>query len=244
MTALLLSALVLPLYATTVQADSPPMERLIHQVALQENLDPDLLRAVVAIESNFNMETVSEHGAVGLMQLMPATARTLGVKDIHNPEQNLRGGARYLKIMLKKFPNLSLALAAYNAGPTLVARHNGIPPLAETQRYVGKVLSHYNQSAKANKNKLKGGKNSLNGKLFRTDTRNQVAKNLHSGMKETPYPPQPTPMVSIYRTHSQVRHAIATADSALAKNSRSVQFAMALSDPTGGEAVQFIPASH
>ncbi len=118
-------------------------DRLIWKVARQEGIDPYLLRSVVAIESAFNPRSVSKKGAVGLMQLMPKTARELGVTNRYNPEQNLRGGARYLKKMIRRFSNIRLALAAYNAGPANVERYKGIPPFEETQNYVVNVLKTY-----------------------------------------------------------------------------------------------------
>jgi hypothetical protein len=118
-------------------------DRLIWKVARQEGIDPYLLRSVVAVESAFNHRAVSSKGAVGLMQLMPRTARELGVTNRYNPEQNLRGGARYLKKMIRRFSDLRLALAAYNAGPANVDRYKGIPPFTETQKYVVSVLRNY-----------------------------------------------------------------------------------------------------
>jgi hypothetical protein len=118
-------------------------ERLIYKVARQEGVDPFLLRSMVAVESGFNPRSVSKKGAVGLMQLMPRTARALGVTNRYNPEQNLRGGARYLKQMLKRFSDVRLALAAYNAGPSAVKRFGGIPPYVETRKYVLSVLRNF-----------------------------------------------------------------------------------------------------
>jgi hypothetical protein len=133
-------------WVTSVEANSTvsnATKRLIWKIARQERVDPYLLWSVVAIESAFNPRIVSHKGAVGLMQLMPGTARDLGVTNRYNPEQNLRGGARYLKKMLKRFSKVHLALAAYNAGPANVDRFKGIPPFVETQKYVGSVLRNY-----------------------------------------------------------------------------------------------------
>ena len=125
-------------------ANSPRLSYLIGKIARQEGLDPNLLSAVVATESQFDVSSVSTRGAVGLMQLMPDTARELGVVNRFNPEQNLRGGARYLRKMMERYPgNLSMALAAYNAGPSAVLRFGGIPPFPETKRYIHKVLGRY-----------------------------------------------------------------------------------------------------
>lgn len=132
------------LAAAPVWANSPKLASLIGQVAQQEGLDPNLLKAVVAIESKFDTTSVSTKGAVGLMQLMPDTARLLGVNDRFNPEQNLRGGARYLRQMMERYPeSLSLALAAYNAGPSTVSRFGGVPPFPATKRYINNVLSYF-----------------------------------------------------------------------------------------------------
>ena len=117
----------------------------IHRTARDNGLDPSLVLAVVLEESGGNPEAVSPRGAVGLMQLMPATAREVGVEDIFDPAQNLRGGTRYLAQMIKRHDgNLPLALAAYNAGPGAVQRAgNRIPDFPETRQYVNRVLDRY-----------------------------------------------------------------------------------------------------
>lgn len=118
---------------------------LIREVAREEQVDAALLHAVVTVESGYNARAVSPKGAVGLMQLMPDTARRYAVSDIWDPVQNLRGGARYLRDLLTMFnDNLSLALAAYNAGEKAVIRAgHRIPPFAETRNYVPRVLGYY-----------------------------------------------------------------------------------------------------
>lgn len=116
---------------------------LIARVASEEGVDPTLLEALVSVESNFNAQAVSAVGAKGLTQLMPATAKALGVQDAFDPEQNLRGGAKYLRQLMNKFGDLPTALAAYNAGPGNVAKYNGIPPFKETQNYVQRVQQRY-----------------------------------------------------------------------------------------------------
>lgn len=114
---------------------------LIERIANAQGVDVALVKSVVKNESNFNAQAVSQAGAQGLMQLMPGTARSLGVKDSFNPEQNIWGGVSYLKKMLDKYQgNESLALAAYNAGPGTVDKYGGVPPYRETQNYIHKVL--------------------------------------------------------------------------------------------------------
>lgn len=118
---------------------------LIEQVSRDYGLESALLHAVVSVESRYNARAVSRKGAVGLMQLMPDTARRYGVRDAFDPRQNLEGGARYLRDLLQLFGNdVGLALAAYNAGEGAVMKHgNRIPPYGETRRYVPQVLEYY-----------------------------------------------------------------------------------------------------
>jgi soluble lytic murein transglycosylase-like protein len=117
----------------------------IQQVASEFELEPSLIKAVALVESGFNPGAVSPKGAKGLMQLMPATARSYGVRDIHDPYENLRAGANHLRTLLDEFDgDLTLALAAYNAGSGAVRRHGGVPRFRETQDYVRKVERHLN----------------------------------------------------------------------------------------------------
>ncbi len=115
----------------------------IVSVANQAGVEPELVRAVIAVESNFDPRAVSAKGAQGLMQLMPATAAELGVRNVWDPGDNIRGGTAYLARLLAKYDDLSLALAAYNAGEGAIQRHGGIPPFRETREYVERVLNTY-----------------------------------------------------------------------------------------------------
>jgi hypothetical protein len=118
---------------------------LIKSVSERYQIDPALVRAIIRAESNFRVDAISKKGARGLMQLMPQTANELNVKNCFDPEENIDGGVRYLRYLLDIFDgNLSLSLAAYNAGPELVQRLGGIPPIKETRDYVRRVLRLYN----------------------------------------------------------------------------------------------------
>ncbi len=132
---------VLPLVA------NKSLRALVDEVAHTNNVEAALLHAVILTESHYITRAVSRKGAIGLMQLMPATAKRYGVKDIYDPIQNVQGGTRYLKDLLRLFGNdVRLTLAAYNAGATAVARFgNKVPPYPETMQYVNKVMTLYNQ---------------------------------------------------------------------------------------------------
>lgn len=132
-----------------VMAHSFKKPTSINEIILAESkvngLDPDLVKAVIKAESNFNPKATSPKGAKGLMQLMPSTAELLGVENAYDPSQNIKGGAKYLKDMMKTFKKKDLAIAAYNAGPGAVKKYNGIPPYAETKNYVKKVNEYINE---------------------------------------------------------------------------------------------------
>jgi hypothetical protein len=122
----------------------PELAKLIKKYAQHYGVDPRLVQAMIRQESGFNATAVSPKGAMGLMQLMPETAASLGVEDPFNLDQNLRGGIRFLKLCLNRFnQNLPLALAAYNAGPGRVVEHQGMPPFKETHTYVKKIVLDY-----------------------------------------------------------------------------------------------------
>ncbi len=124
--------------------DPTQYEPLINRYAKEFGVDKALVKAVIHAESAFNPYAVSKKGAQGLMQLMPETARDLAVQDVFDPEENIRAGVQYLKMLLKKFNgDLSLSLAAYNAGPHRVDQFGKIPPYRETKAYIKKVLTYY-----------------------------------------------------------------------------------------------------
>ncbi len=129
---------------TTSPAASAPgrFDDIVREAAGRWGLSTDLVHAVIRAESDYNPDCTSSAGAMGLMQLMPGTARALGVTDAYDPAQNILGGSRYLREQLDRFGDLSLALAAYNAGPGAVSRHGGIPPYRETQTYVRRVMDY------------------------------------------------------------------------------------------------------
>ena len=120
------------------------IDNLIEKYSNKNGLDKDFVKALVKQESGFNPNATSKCGAMGLMQLMPATAQGLGVSNAYDAEQNIAGGTKYLKSMIDRFEgNEKLALAAYNAGPNAVNKYGGIPPYQETQNYVKNVLKIY-----------------------------------------------------------------------------------------------------
>ena len=125
---------------TTFSNGKIDLDAIFEEAGRRYNLSPNLLKAVAKIESGFRPDVTSTAGAMGIMQLMPGTARGLGVTDPYDPVQNIMGGAKYLRDMLDKFGDVRLALAAYNSGPNNVTKYNGVPPFCEN--YVKKVLEN------------------------------------------------------------------------------------------------------
>ncbi|MGN1125603.1 MAG: lytic transglycosylase domain-containing protein [Candidatus Gastranaerophilaceae bacterium] len=137
-----------------VKGSSVPKEEindLINEYSSKYGLDSDFVKSVVKQESGFNVNATSKCGAMGLMQLMPSTAKGLGVTNAYDAEQNIAGGTKYLKGLLDRFDNnKELALAAYNAGPNAVKKYGGVPPYKETQNYVKSIMKSYENAKGAN----------------------------------------------------------------------------------------------
>jgi len=143
-----------------ISTDAPPpapptpppagIDQAVQRIAAQNSLPPQLIHSVIKVESNYNPHAISNKGALGLMQLIPSTARRFGVSDVFNPVQNIEGGAKYLRYLLDLYgENYPLALAAYNAGEGAVARYGGVPPYAETRNYVVSVGRQFERAKKA-----------------------------------------------------------------------------------------------
>ena len=130
-----------------IAARGLPFSDSIERAAREFGVEAALVEAVIAAESDFDPHAVSSKGAQGLMQLMPGTARELGVPDVWDPDANIRGGTSYLASLVDQFGDLPRALAAYNAGPAAVERYGGIPPYRETREYVTRVLTYYRKRA-------------------------------------------------------------------------------------------------
>jgi soluble lytic murein transglycosylase-like protein len=137
----------LPAGADAEGKQARPLEEIIADASDRHLIDADLLRIMIAVESQGNPRAVSPKGARGLMQLMPDTAAELGVTDVFDPEANIEAGTRYLRLLLERYNNdLVKALAAYNAGPERVRLHNGVPPYRETIGYVSRIVREFNRA--------------------------------------------------------------------------------------------------
>ena len=137
-----------PTTPTTKAEKVGSLEDVIYSMAQKYGVDPALIQQVVKAESGFNSQATSQAGAMGLMQLMPGTAASYGVKNSYDVTQNLDGGTHFLKDLLDRFEgNVPLSLAAYNAGPGAVDKYNGVPPYKETQAYVRKIMTGLNNQA-------------------------------------------------------------------------------------------------
>jgi|SRR5579871_506181 len=148
----LVRRIVGPAVAAQKTAPSADITAAVDRVAAGHLLPPELIHSVIQVESNYNPYAVSPKGAMGLMQLIPATARRFGVNDAFDPMENIEGGAKYLKHLLDLYHgNYPLALAAYNAGEEAVARYGGVPPYPETQNYVVAVSKRFESSKAAAK---------------------------------------------------------------------------------------------
>jgi soluble lytic murein transglycosylase-like protein len=133
---------------TGVSVTDEELDRIFAAASEKYNVPVALLKAVAKAESDFNPNDVSSSGAVGIMQLMPETAKELGVTDSFDPEQNIMGGAKYLAQKLEQYDgNVELALAAYNAGSGNVAKYGGVPPFTETQNYIKKILAYMEENS-------------------------------------------------------------------------------------------------
>jgi len=141
--------------ARAISESKKKYDGLIQTVADNYGVDALLIHSIILTESNYNEFAISSKGAVGLMQLMPETARDYGVKNLYNPTENIEGGVRYLKHLMNYYGNLDLSLAAYNAGPEAVAKYGGVPPYPETRRYIKKVKAYLSQTKAIKRRKSK-----------------------------------------------------------------------------------------
>ena len=134
----------------SLHEENAPFHGLIAQAAEEHGISESIIRAIIKAESNFDPYAISKKGAMGLMQIMPGNFKALQIRDPFDPEQNIRGGARYFAELMRRFEgNLRLALAAYNAGPEAVEQYDRIPPFKETMNYVRRVMKYYNSYRKS-----------------------------------------------------------------------------------------------
>ena len=122
-------------------------DKIIETAAIKYNVPTDLVHSIIHAESNYNSQAISPKGAIGLMQLMPETAKEYGVKNLYDPKENIEGGVKYLKDLIKLYDKkTNLVLAAYNAGQEAIKKYKGIPPYPETKNYIEKVMASFNKS--------------------------------------------------------------------------------------------------
>ncbi len=141
-----------PSSSATSEEDDPLFLSIIQEASDLYEVEPELIQAIIMAESSYNPRAVSKRGARGLMQLMPATAKALGVEDSFNPEHNIHGGVRYFRQLLDRFGgDVKMALAAYNAGSRKVREYQGIPPFKSTKYYITRVFSYYNRYKEADR---------------------------------------------------------------------------------------------
>jgi len=153
-------------------------DQIIRRIAQQYDVDPELIHSIIKAESNYDSQAVSPKGAVGLMQLMPDTAKEYGVSNRYDPIENIEGGTKFLKDLFQTYDQRDdLVLAAYNAGPGAVKKHKGIPPYPETVQYIQRVKSYWNPEKSQKKNKKIFSFRDKSGRLIITNDRNYYLRN-------------------------------------------------------------------
>jgi len=179
-------------FANTLKARSltsgcAELDAMFDEAGQRFDISPDLLKAVAKVESTFRPHITSRSGAMGIMQLMPGTAKYLGVDDPFDPKQNIMGGAKYLKEQIERFEgDIQLALAAYNAGWPAVKKHGGIPPFKETQAYVPKVLGYFS-NGEVTPNMLTYSGFNMNGKINEAPGSNKDNFNFNEALAQMLY---------------------------------------------------------
>lgn len=159
-------------------ASSKQYDQIIQRLAQKYDVDPDLIHSIIRAESNYDSQAVSPKGAVGLMQLMPDTAKNYGVIDRYDPYENIEGGVKLLKDLIQTYDQKDdLVLAAYNAGPEAVKKYKGVPPYPETVQYIQKVKSYWNPKKSAKKNTKIFSFRDNSGRLIITNNRNYYLRN-------------------------------------------------------------------
>ncbi len=154
-------------------------DQIIRRIAQKYDVDPELIHSIIKAESNYDSQAVSPKGAVGLMQLMPDTAKEYGVRNRYDPFENIEGGTKFLKDLFQTYDQKDdLVLAAYNAGPEAVKKHKGVPPYPETVQYIQRVKSYWNpEQSPPNKNKKIFSFRDKSGRLIITNDRNYYLRN-------------------------------------------------------------------